>query len=263
MNEILIAVIPVVIIGIVCGAVLAIASKVMAVKEDERFPAVRDCLPGANCGACGFAGCDGYAKALCEDPSTPANLCIPGAAGVAKQLGEVLGVEVADVAVQKAVVHCSGSCDHTQDKVVYSGIESCAAAKLLYGGKGSCTFGCLGLGDCAAVCPENAITIRDGVACVSAADCIGCGMCTKACPNRLIALLPATETVVVACSNRDKGAATRKVCDVGCIGCRKCEKACPSGAIKVTGNVARIDYEKCTGCGACAEVCTTKCIVKR
>lgn len=260
MNEILIAVIPVVIIGILCGAVLVIASKVMAVKEDERFPAVRDCLPGANCGACGFAGCDGYAKALCEDPSTPANLCIPGAAGVAKQLGEVLGVEVADVAAQVAVVHCSGSCQHTQDKVVYSGIESCAAAKLLYGGKGSCTFGCLGLGDCAAVCPQNAIAIRDGVACVSAADCIGCGVCAKACPNHLISLLAETDGVVVACSNRDKGAATRKVCDIGCIGCRKCEKACPSGAIKVTDNVARIDYEKCTGCGACAEVCTTKCI---
>ena len=260
MNEILIAVIPVVIIGILCGAVLVIASKVMAVKEDERFPAVRDCLPGANCGACGFAGCDGYAKALCEDPSTPANLCIPGAAGVAKQLGEVLGVEVADVAAQVAVVHCSGNCQHTQDKVVYSGIESCAAAKLLYGGKGSCTFGCLGLGDCAAVCPQNAIAIRDGVARVSAADCIGCGVCAKACPNHLISLLAATDRVVVACSNRDKGAATRKVCDVGCIGCRKCEKACPSGAIKVTDNVARIDYEKCTGCGACAEVCTTKCI---
>ena len=121
MNEILTAVIPVVIIGVICAGVLVIASKLMAVKEDERFPAVRDCLPGANCGACGFAGCDGYAKALCEDPSTPANLCIPGAASVANQLAEVLGVEVGDVVEQVAVVHCSGDCQHTQDKVAYSG----------------------------------------------------------------------------------------------------------------------------------------------
>ena len=63
MEAILTAVIPVVIIGVICAAVLVIAAKVMAVKEDERFPAVRECLPGANCGACGFAGCDGYAKA--------------------------------------------------------------------------------------------------------------------------------------------------------------------------------------------------------
>ena len=260
MNDILVAVIPVVIIGIVCAAVLVVASKLMAVKEDERFPAVRDCLPGANCGACGFAGCDGYAKALCENPDTPANLCIPGADGVAKQLSEVLSVEFEDVVEQVAVVHCSGDCRHTQDKVIYSGIESCKATKLLYGGKGSCIYGCLGLGDCAAVCPQNAIAVCNGVAQVQTCDCIGCGMCAAACPNHLISLVPDDKKVIVACSNRDKGAATKKVCQNGCIGCKKCERVCPSGAIKVVGNVAVIDYEACTGCGACAENCTVKCI---
>ena len=259
-QAILTAVIPVVIIGVVCAAVLVVASKIMAVKEDERFPAVRDCLPGANCGACGFAGCDGYAKALCEDPSTPTNLCIPGADAVSKRLSETLGVEFADVIEQVAVVRCSGDCRHTQDKVAYSGINSCAAAKLQYGGKGSCTFGCLGLGDCAAVCPQNAIEIVDGVAMICAAECIGCGLCAKTCPNRLISLVPDVKKVVVKCSNRDKGTLTRKVCSIGCIGCKKCEKVCPSGAIKVVDNVAVIDYEKCTDCGACAESCTTGCI---
>ena len=119
MTEILTAVIPVVIIGVICAAVLVVASKLMAVKEDERFPKVRECLPGANCGACGYAGCDGYAKALCEDDSVPTNLCIPGADGVAKQLSEVLGVEFADVVEHVAVVHCSGDCEHTKDKVDY------------------------------------------------------------------------------------------------------------------------------------------------
>lgn len=260
MNEILIAVIPVVIIGIICAAVLVVASKLMAVKEDERFPAVRDCLPGANCGACGYAGCDGYAKALCEDPNVPANLCIPGADSVAKQLSEVLGVEFEDVVEQVAVVHCSGDCAHTQDKVIYSGIESCKAAKLMYGGKGSCSYGCLGLGDCAKICPQNAILIRDGVADIRACDCIGCGLCAKTCPNHLISLVPDTKKTVVACSNHDKGAVTRKVCTSGCIGCRKCEKTCPNGAIKVVNNAAVIDYEKCTDCGACAEACAVQCI---
>ena len=230
MNEILIAVIPVVIIGIICAGVLVIASKLMAVKEDERFPAVRDCLPGANCGACGFAGCDGYAKALCEDPDTPANLCIPGAASVANQVAEVLGVEVGDVVEQVAVVHCSGDCQHTQDKVAYSGIETCAAAKMFYGGKGSCTFGCLGLGDCQRACPQNAIVIKDGGAQVYTCDCIGCGIGVKTGPNHLSSLVPDTKQMVVACSNRDKGAVTRKVCSAGCIGCKKCERVCPSGA---------------------------------
>ena len=264
MEAILTAVIPVVIIGVICAAVLVIASKVMAVKEDERFPKVRECLPGANCGACGFAGCDGYAKALCENPDTPTNLCIPGADGVSRQLSEVLGVEFADVVEQVAVVHCSGDCAHTQDKVQYEGIESCTAAKLMYGGKGSCTYGCLGLGDCAKVCPQDAVCVDNGVARINPKDCVGCGMCAKACPNHLISLVADVERVVVACSSKDKGAVTRKVCSAGCIGCKKCEKVCPLGAIKVENNVARIDYEKCHDCpdfAACAKSCTTGCIL--
>ena len=264
MEAILTAVIPVVIIGVICAAVLVIAAKVMAVKEDERFPAVRECLPGANCGACGFAGCDGYAKALCENPDTPTNLCIPGADGVSRQLSDILGVEFADVVERVAVVHCSGDCEHTSDKVVYQGIESCAAAKLMYGGKGSCTYGCLGLGDCVKVCPHDAICIADGVARVNTKDCVGCGLCAKTCPNHLISLVADVERVVVACSNKDKGAATRKVCSNGCIGCKKCEKVCPLGAIKVVDNVAVIDYEKCDNCpdfAVCAKNCTVGCIL--
>ena len=264
MTEILTAVIPVVIIGIICAAVLVIASKLMAVKEDERFPKIRECLPGANCGACGYAGCDGYAKALCENSDTPTNLCVPGADAVSKQLSEILGVEFEDVIEQVAVVHCAGDCTHTQDKVEYKGIESCAAAKLLYGGKGSCTYGCLGLGDCMNACPKNAIYIKDGIAHVDQHECIGCGICTKTCPNHIISLVADVEKVVVTCSNQDKGAVTRKVCSNGCIGCKKCERVCPSKAIKVVDNVAVIDYSKCPDCedfGICAKNCTTGCIM--
>ncbi|MBQ8133431.1 MAG: RnfABCDGE type electron transport complex subunit B [Clostridia bacterium] len=264
MDAILTAVIPVVIIGVICAAVLVIASKLMAVKEDERFPVVRECLPGANCGACGFAGCDGYAKALCENPDTPSNLCVPGADAVSKKLSEILGVEFEDVVEQVAVVHCAGDCNKTQDKFVYHGIESCAAAKLLYGGKGSCTYGCLGLGDCANACPKNAIYIKDGTARVNQRECIGCGICTKTCPNHIISLVADVEKAVVTCSNKDKGAVTRKVCSNGCIGCKKCERVCPSKAIKVIDNVAVIDYSKCPDCedfGVCAKNCTTGCIM--
>lgn len=263
-NDILTAVIPVVIIGIICGAVLVIASKLMAVKEDERFPKIRECLPGANCGACGFAGCDGYAKALCEQEGLATNLCVPGADAVSKQLSEIMGVEFEDVIEQVAVVHCAGDCEKTQDKYEYSGLQSCAAAKLLYGGKGSCTYGCLGLGDCAGVCPQNAITVKNGVAVVDPKECIGCGLCTKTCPQKIISLVADVEKVVVTCSNKDKGAVTRKVCSNGCIGCKKCERVCPLGAIKVVDNCAVIDYEKCTDCpdfGVCAKNCTTGCIM--
>lgn len=260
MNVILAAVIPVVIIGFICAVVLVTASKLMAVKEDERLPKVRECLPGANCGACGFAGCDGYAQALVENEKTPTNLCIPGADAVSQQLSEILGKEYEDVVEQIAVVRCSGDCDNTEDSVEYCGIESCSAAKLLFGGKGKCGYGCLGFGDCKNVCPNDAVVINNGVAEICRTDCVGCGLCVKTCPNKIISLVPEVKKAEVLCSNKDKGALTRKVCKKGCIGCRKCEKVCPAGAVKVKDNVASIDFEKCTACGACVENCTTKCI---
>ena len=172
----------------------------------------------------------------------------------------MLGVEVGDVAARVAVVHCLGDCGVTEDKVDYRGMESCAAAEMIFGGKGKCGYGCLGLGDCAKACPEEAICIRNGIAHVYTPDCIGCGICAKTCPNHLISLHKAQKTTVVTCSNKDKGALTRKACSNGCIGCKRCEKACEYDAVKVKDNLAVIDYEKCTSCGACAEVCTTKCI---
>ncbi len=264
MEAILTAVIPVVVIGIICAVVLVVASKLMAVKEDERIPKIRECLPGANCGACGFAGCDGYAKALVEKEGTPTNLCVPGADAVSRKLSDLLGVEFEDVVEKVAVIHCAGDCNYTTDKVEYHGIESCSAAKLNFGGKGSCEYGCIGFGDCVNACPSGAICLENGIAHINTRACTGCGVCTRTCPQHIISLVDDVEKVVVTCSNRDKGAKTRKVCSNGCIGCKKCEKVCSTGAIKVENNVAVIDYSKCPECsdfGICARECTTGCIM--
>ena len=137
MMEILIPILAVTVIGLICAVGLAVASSVMAVKEDTRFTALRACLPGANCGACGYTGCDGYAHALLQ-PGTKTNLCVPGADAAAKQIAAVLGVEAEDVVEKIAVVQCAGTCQATSVKADYRGIESCAAAKLFSGGKGSC-----------------------------------------------------------------------------------------------------------------------------
>ena len=77
MNPILLAAIAVGAIALICAVMLAVASKVIAVKEDETFVKLRECLPGANCGACGYAGCDGYAHAL-QEGGVKTNLCVPG-----------------------------------------------------------------------------------------------------------------------------------------------------------------------------------------
>lgn len=260
MTEIILAIVVVTAIGLLCALLLAVASKFMFVKTDEREAEVREALPGANCGACGFTGCDGYAKALVENPGTPTNLCIPGADAVSRKISEILGVEFQDVDEQVAFVHCLGDCEAAKQKHVYKGITSCAAASMMYGGSGACTFGCLGLGDCARACPSGAICMENGIAHVDTRKCTGCGVCTKTCPHNLITLFSDIDRVAVTCSNTEKGAVTRQKCTNGCIGCKKCENNCPSDAIKVVNNLAVIDYDKCTNCGLCSEVCPVKCI---
>ena len=250
----------VVVIGAVCAIMLVLASKFFAVEENEMTQKVRDCLPGANCGACGYAGCDGYAKAMAEDREKP-NLCIPGGDTVAKQLSDVLGVDFEDVAAQVAVVHCNGNRSTAKAKNDYEGIRTCAAAKLYYGGQGSCVNGCIGFGDCVEACPQNAICVDNGVARVDTRSCVGCGVCISACPKGLISLMADKESVLVLCKNTEKGAVVRGQCESGCIGCKKCEKNCETGAIKVVNNLAVVDYDKCTRCNKCAENCPVGCIL--
>lgn len=246
-------------IGLLASVVLVIAAKVMAIPADERLDAVRAELPGANCGACGYAGCDDYAKAVAHN-GAKTNLCIPGGDSVARKVSEALGVAFEDVEAQYAIVRCSGDCQATEPLMDYEGKKSCAACNFFYQGKGSCSHGCLGYGDCIDVCKYGAITIVDGIAVIDKSVCVGCGMCAKACPNHLITVIPASSTVYVGCSSNDKGAVTRKVCKSGCIGCKKCEKTCESGAITVTDNLASIDPKKCTNCGSCVSACPTGAI---
>ena len=262
MTQILIAAGVLLGIGLLCGILLVLSDRFFHVEEDETFTKLRACLPGANCGACGYSGCDGYAKALAHDDSVATNLCIPGADAVAGQIAALLGKEAMDVVEMIAVAGCDGNCNVTATAYDYSGPASCAAVKLLYGSNGLCRYGCIGMGDCAAACPNGAICIRDGIARIDTRQCTGCGLCTRTCPQHLIRLMPDAAKVVVMCANKDKGAQTRKECSHGCIGCKKCEKACPAGAVTVAENLARIDYDKCVNCGRCADECPTGAIMK-
>ena len=259
--EILIPVLVLSAIALLCAIVLTVSSSFFAVKEDERALLIRDRLPGANCGACGFSGCDAYAKALSEGNTCDTSLCVPGGDGVAKDLADILGVEAGEVVEMVAYVACNGSCSPEERKYDYSGPLSCASANLFFAGDRDCTFACLGYGDCMRVCPTKAISINErGVAEVNSIKCIGCGLCSRTCPDGLIKMVKDTTRVVVKCSNHQKGADVRKVCTDGCIACGKCQKNCPTGAITVVDNLAVINYDLCTACGKCAEVCPVHCI---
>ena len=246
--------------GLLCSVVLVVASKFMAVKVDERYAKLRGALPGVNCGACGYSGCDQYAKALNEDPNVKTNLCVPGADAVSREISSILGVDFADVEEQYAIVKCGGNCHSTEYIMDYEGPQTCEACNAFFQGRSSCSHACLGFGDCVAECKYDAIHVIDGVAYVDKDKCVGCGMCARKCPNHLIQIIDARSHVYVGCSSHDKGAYTRKVCKSGCIGCKKCEKTCPSGAITVDNNLASVDPAKCTNCGACVAVCPTGAI---
>lgn len=257
--EIVIPVIIVGIIGFIAGLGLSLASKFMSVPTDEKQQKIREALPGANCGACGYSGCDGYAAAVASGEAS-ADKCAPGGAASAAALAQILGVEV--VTERKtAFIACGGTCDNTKQKFNYDGMQSCTAASLVSGGPLECEYGCLGFGDCAKVCPFGAITMQNGRPVVCGDICVGCGKCVSVCPKSLISLMPETAKVKVNCSNKAKGAPVVKACSVSCIACKMCERACETGAIKVENNLAVIDYSLCTACGKCKSACKRGVII--
>jgi len=255
--------IPVAITGFLAiffGIVLVIVAKFFEIPSSEKLTHVREMLPGVNCGACGYTGCDGYAAAL-ADEGVSTGKCTVGGALLSASLAEYLGVEAQAVEKHVACVMCNGDTDSTRTRYEYQGISDCVTASMMFAGPWACTYGCLGLGTCVKACPFGAITVVKGVAIVDNDKCTSCELCVASCPKALIAMIPLREhTYQVKCRNTTSGADTRKVCIVGCIGCQRCVKACGDDAIHMQGPLAIIDQDKCTACGKCEAVCPTNTI---
>ncbi|MEG2001616.1 MAG: RnfABCDGE type electron transport complex subunit B [Clostridia bacterium] len=248
-------------LAIVFAVAIVVISKYMAVNNDnEKFDDVRKLLAGANCGGCGKAGCDDFARGLC-DGTSQLEQCNPTSAANKARIADLLEISFADGGEKMAIVNCNGG-NLCADKFEYQGYGNCVNQEMLAGGRKACDFGCMGSGSCVSICPENAIKMKDGKSVVDKALCVACGACVKACPKHIISLIPRNAKVYVACSNVNKGKAVMDVCKVGCIGCGLCAKNCEFGAITMVDNLPRIDYSKCTGCGKCVEVCPRKTILK-
>ena len=247
-------------LGIVFGAILGFASKIFAVDEDPRVGQVQECLPGANCGGCGYPGCGGLATAIVAGKA-PVNACAPGGAKAAAAIAEVMGVVAEETEPTVAFVKCGGTCDKAQNKYDYDGIDDCIMAAQLAGASSkACAYGCMGLGSCVKACKFDAIKIENGVAVVDPDLCVSCGKCVSTCPKHIIEIVPKKKKVKVQCSSKDMGKAVMSVCSAGCIGCKICEKTCKFDAIHVIDNIAVIDYDKCKNCGMCANKCPKKVI---
>jgi len=260
--QILIPVAAMAVLGLIFGLGLAYALKIFGIKIDPMVFQILSKLPGSNCGACGRAGCAGFADALKQGEAIPTG-CVVSNAEARRSIAELLRIEDTLKTKKIATVLCNGGAN-AKDKFAYKGIQTCKAASLVFGGQKECSFGCLGFGDCVDVCPFDAIKMtKQGIPEVDLKRCTACGKCIKACPKNLYVLTPMATSFYVKCSSKDPGRIVTKVCKAGCIACLKCEKACPVGAIKVDSNLSKIYPDKCQNIGKCFEVCPTKVIAKR
>jgi len=229
-------------VGLIFVIILTIANAKLKVEQDPIVEAILNVLPGANCGGCGLAGCSAYAEAVVKDHGLMGK-CGPGGDALVKDMAAILGIEAAASAPVRAVVHCSAKSSDKINTTRYTGIKSCGESQMVAGAIG-CPYGCLGYGDCEAVCEFDAIHVIEGLTAVDYEKCVGCGACVKACPRQLIELLPFKEDpmLVISCASVDKAKEVRSYCKVGCVGCGLCAKMAPN-AFQMKQNLAVIDYE--------------------
>jgi electron transport complex protein RnfB len=246
-------------IGLIAATTLGLAAKKFAVEIDPREAAILEALPGANCGACGEAGCSAYAKGVAEGRLAP-NLCTPGGNTSLTAIAVILGIEAEAGEQLVAIVKCQGDNITATSKYQYLGLTDCNAAQKIADGPKACPNGCLGLGSCERVCPFDAIHINEqGLAVVDRDKCTACGKCVAICPRGVIALVPKSASVHVLCNSHDKGAQVRKYCKVGCIGCSICKKTAPE-AYTIDNFLATVDYEHDADAALAIEKCPMKCI---
>jgi len=252
------AVVTLVAIGLLMGLIIGIVSKFFAVAHDPRLEELAELLPGSNCGACGFAGCADFARALNEGRANPGQ-CPSSSPEQVNRIAALLGVEVESSARMVAVVRCGG--DQANAKATdYNGVLNCRSAALVTGGPKHCDYGCLGMASCARACPFGAIEMTPGgLAVVHPQICTGCQKCVAVCPRQLIAMAPKSAELHNFCNSPEKGSYTSKVCKVSCIGCQKCVKAAEPGQITMHGFLARVNYDN-PPVAAIAAVCPTKCL---
>ena len=251
-------------LGLLFGAGLAFASRVLAVKRDERIEAVEAALPGGNCGACGKAGCGMFAEALVEG-RTQIFSCPVADPENLERIAEILDLDIDTDSDRKvAVVRCQGDDEVAKDRFRYIGIKDCNAAQMVAGGHKACEYGCLGQGTCVGddVCPFDAIYMGpNGLPVIIEEKCTGCGNCVEACPRNIIALMPQGLPVYVLCVSHDGPKYARKACDKACIACGMCVRKCPNEAFVLEDKLAVVDYDKCQAAGVCIDVCPTGALV--
>ena len=262
--NILFAFLVVAILAAILAVALGFADKKFKIEKDPKLELIEAEMPGANCGGCGFAGCQAYAEAVSKGEAK-IGLCSPGGPDLAKKMAEIMGIKLTESLEKKvAYVFCKACGDKSVVTSEYSGISDCRAASLIHNGGKGCKSGCLGFLSCAAVCPVEAISKdKDGNVVVDKNKCIACGKCIDTCPNKVIHFIPFSAPYAVSCNNKQRGAEVNKVCSVGCIGCTICVKKFPNSGCHMDEFLSVIDYSTpMSEIADAAEACPKKIIRK-
>lgn len=233
------------VLGLILGVGLVIANRYLQVKEDPLIEKVLELLPGANCGGCGYGGCQAFARAIVNE-GKDVTLCAPSSETAVAEISKLLGREIITKTKKVAIVLCGGDQERAKQKFRYMGDLDCRSANSLGGGDKLCNFGCLGYGSCLKVCKFDAIKITPtGIAVIDPEKCTGCGKCIEVCPKGIIKLVPKDTPLHVLCSSPLKGKIVKEQCNVGCIGCKLCTKQSP--LIVMEGDLAKVSYEEFEG----------------
>ncbi|MEA5014472.1 MAG: RnfABCDGE type electron transport complex subunit B [Candidatus Limiplasma sp.] len=246
-------------LGLLFGLLLTLVNKVFEVPVDPKRDEIRAALPGANCGGCGYPGCDALADAILEGAAA-IDACPVGGDEMVKRLAEIMGVASKPAQERRiATLLCQGSTDKCKTKFEYHGIEDCVAATLVDEGNRACRYACLGLGTCVRACKFGALSIdpHSKLATVDPNKCQSCCACVAACPKHILSMQPVSLPVRLLCSNPDQGHWVGDHCKVGCDGCELCRDSCKFGAIEMVDHLPQIDMSKCVSCMMCAEACPT------
>jgi len=247
------------------GIGLAVAAKKLRVEKDESIEKLSVLLPGLNCGACGYAGCEPYAEALASGTDIDITRCTPGGSQTRSALGEELGLETSDSTMREAArLACNGGVNIAVKDYRFAGYADCESVSQHFGGDKGCKYGCLGLGSCVKTCPVDAIFYTaNGLVKVDEEKCIGCKLCVTVCPTGVMKMVNADSHWFVACNSRDKARVTKSLCSVGCIACRICERKFPEAGFVVTDNLSILDYNEKNSeeQASAAAACPPKCII--
>lgn len=231
-------------VGLVFAVFIAMAYWKLRVYEDPRIDAVTALLPGANCGACGFPGCRGFAEQAVAGKVQPAGCNVISGDGAAA-IASYLGVDAGQANKRVARVLCAGGTNVAVKQAEYRGLQTCGAAAAVAGGGKSCAWGCLGFGDCASVCTFGAITMnRFGLPVVDPVKCTACGDCVSACPKNLFQITPLDQRLLVQCRSLIEGDDALASCAVACTACGKCVLDAAPGLVSLERGVAVVHYEQ-------------------